>query len=122
MTLNGSLAGLVAITAGCAVADGVGSIIIGIVSGFLVCFGVWFLDYKLHVDDPVGAVAVHGFNGAWGTALQSASLTAPTACSTAAASTSSGCSCIGVAAIAIYTFVVMFIVFKALQATPSACV
>ena len=40
---------------------------IGIVAGLLVCFGVWFLDYKLHVDDPVGAVAVHCLNGIWGT-------------------------------------------------------
>ena len=66
MCLNASLAGLVAITAGCDVVSGLGAIIIGIVSGFLVCFGVWLLDHKLHVDDPVGAVAVHMFNGLWG--------------------------------------------------------
>ncbi len=67
MCLNASLAGLVGITAGCDVCDAFGSICIGIVSGFLVCFGVWFLDYVLHVDDPVGAVAVHMMNGIWGT-------------------------------------------------------
>ncbi len=67
MCLNASLAGLVGITAGCDVTDALGSIIIGAVSGVLVVFGVWFLDYKLHVDDPVGAVAVHCFNGVWGT-------------------------------------------------------
>lgn len=67
MCLNASLAGLVAITAPCDVTDAFGSIIIGIVAGLLVCFGVWFLDYKLHVDDPVGAVAVHCLNGIWGT-------------------------------------------------------
>ena len=67
MCLNASLAGLVAITAPCDVTDCFGAIVIGIVAGLLVCFGVWFLDYKLHVDDPVGAVAVHCLNGIWGT-------------------------------------------------------
>ena len=67
MCLNASLAGLVAITAPCDVTDCLGAIIIGFVSGLLVCFGVWLLDYKLHVDDPVGAVAVHMMNGIWGT-------------------------------------------------------
>ena len=67
MCLNASLAGLVAITAPCDTADALGSAIIGIVSGLLVVFGVWFLDYVLHVDDPVGAVAVHMMNGIWGT-------------------------------------------------------
>ena len=67
MCLNASLAGLVAITAGCDVMDAFGAIMVGIVSGLLVCFGVWFLDYVLHVDDPVGAVAVHMMNGLWGT-------------------------------------------------------
>lgn len=67
MCLNASLAGLVAITAGCDVTDAFGSIVIGAVAGVLVVFGVWLLDYKLHVDDPVGAVAVHCFNGIWGT-------------------------------------------------------
>ncbi|MEE1032310.1 MAG: ammonium transporter, partial [Ruminococcus sp.] len=52
MCLNASLAGLVGITAGCDVTDAFGSIIIGIVSGLLVVFGVWLLDYKLHIDDP----------------------------------------------------------------------
>lgn len=67
MCLNASLAGLVGITAGCDVMDCFGALMVGIVSGFLVCFGVWFLDYVLHVDDPVGAVAVHMMNGLWGT-------------------------------------------------------
>ena len=66
MCLNASLAGLVAITAGCDVTDAFGSIVIGAVAGLLVVFGVWFLDYKLHIDDPVGAVAVHCLNGIWG--------------------------------------------------------
>ena len=67
MCLNASLAGLVAITAGCDVVDALGSIVIGAVAGLLAVFGVWLLDYKLHVDDPVGAVAVHCMNGIWGT-------------------------------------------------------
>lgn len=67
MTLNASLAGLVAITAPCADVDALGSVIIGAVSGLLVVFGVWLLDYVLKIDDPVGAVAVHCFNGIWGT-------------------------------------------------------
>lgn len=67
MCLNASLAGLVAITAGCDVTDAFGAIVIGAVSGVLVVFGVWLLDYKLRVDDPVGAVAVHCLNGIWGT-------------------------------------------------------
>ncbi len=67
MSLNASLAGLVAITAPCDVTDALGATIIGFVAGLLVVFGVWFLDYKLHVDDPVGAVAVHMLNGIWGT-------------------------------------------------------
>lgn len=67
MCLNASLAGFVAITAGCDVTDALGAIIIGSVAGLLVCFGVWFLDNVLRVDDPVGAVAVHMMNGIWGT-------------------------------------------------------
>lgn len=67
MCLNASLAGLVAITAPCDVTDAAGAIIIGAVAGLLVVFGVWLLDYKLHIDDPVGAVAVHCLNGIWGT-------------------------------------------------------
>ena len=67
MCLNASLAGLVAITASCDVTDAFGAIIIGAVAGLLVVFGVWLLDHVLHIDDPVGAVAVHCMNGIWGT-------------------------------------------------------
>lgn len=67
MCLNASLAGLVAITAPCDVTDTTGAIIIGAVAGVLVVFGVWFCDNVVHVDDPVGAVAVHCLNGIWGT-------------------------------------------------------
>ena len=67
MCLNASLAGLVAITAPCDVTDCFGAIVIGSVAGLLVVFGVWLLDNKLRIDDPVGAVAVHCMNGIWGT-------------------------------------------------------
>lgn len=67
MCLNASLAGLVAITASCDVTDAFGAIVIGIVAGILVVFGIWLLDYVLRIDDPVGAVAVHCLNGIWGT-------------------------------------------------------
>ena len=67
MCLNASLAGLVGITAGCDALDAFGSAVVGIVSGFLVVAMVEFIDLKLHIDDPVGAVAVHFANGVWGT-------------------------------------------------------
>ncbi|MBO6137379.1 MAG: ammonium transporter [Lachnospiraceae bacterium] len=66
MCLNASLAGLVAITAPCDVTDCLGALVIGAVAGLLVPFAVWLLDYKLRIDDPVGAVAVHCMNGIWG--------------------------------------------------------
>jgi Amt family ammonium transporter len=67
MTLNGSLAGLVAITAPCSSVDALGSIIIGLVAGILVVVAVEVMDNVFHIDDPVGAIAVHGINGIWGT-------------------------------------------------------
>lgn len=67
MALNGALAGLVAITAGCATVSPLGSLAIGAVAGLLVVNSVLFIDRILKVDDPVGAVSVHGVCGAWGT-------------------------------------------------------
>lgn len=67
MCLNASLAGLVGITAGCDALDAVGAVVVGIVSGILVVVVVEFLDLKLHIDDPVGAIGVHCANGIWGT-------------------------------------------------------
>jgi Amt family ammonium transporter len=69
MTLNGVLAGLVAITAGCAAVSPAGAVIIGIISGVVVVFSIDFIDKKLKIDDPVGAISVHGVNGALGTLL-----------------------------------------------------
>ncbi|MCQ2354184.1 MAG: ammonium transporter [Clostridia bacterium] len=67
MCLNASLAGLVGITAGCDSLDAIGATVVGVVSGILVVVVVEFLDLKLHIDDPVGAVGVHLVNGVWGT-------------------------------------------------------
>lgn len=69
MTLNGSLAGLVAITAGCDLVTPFGAALIGIIAGFVVVFGIEFIDKVLKVDDPVGAVGVHGLCGAAGTVM-----------------------------------------------------
>jgi Amt family ammonium transporter len=66
MTINGVLSGLVAVTAGCAFVSQWSAIIIGAISGLIVIYATLFVDH-LKVDDPVGAVAVHGFNGVFGT-------------------------------------------------------
>ncbi len=123
MSLNGSLAGLVAITAPCASVDGLGAAIIGAVAGILVVVAVEFIDKKLHVDDPVGAVAVHGVNGLWGGL--SVGLFATT---TAPGSTANGLfygggwhqlgvQALGVLAIAAWTAVTMFLIFKLIKKT-----
>ena len=67
MCINASLAGLVGVTAGCDAVDAIGATVIGLVSGILVVVAVEFIDIKLHIDDPVGAVGVHFVNGVWGT-------------------------------------------------------
>lgn len=69
ITLNGALAGLVAITAGCDVVSPGGAAIIGILAGTLLVFAVEFIDKVLKIDDPVGAISVHGLNGALGTIM-----------------------------------------------------
>ncbi len=67
LALNGALAGLVAITAGCDIVSPGGALIIGILAGIILVFSVEFIDQKLKIDDPVGAISVHGVNGAFGT-------------------------------------------------------
>jgi Amt family ammonium transporter len=67
MMANGLLAGLVAITAPCAFVTSLSAVFIGLIAGVLVCWAIFFVERTLKVDDPVGAIAVHGFNGAWGT-------------------------------------------------------
>ena len=66
MMANGALAGLVAITAPCAFVTAPSAVLIGTVAGVLVCAAVFFIDGKLRIDDPVGAISVHGVNGLWG--------------------------------------------------------
>ena len=66
MIANGGLAGLVAITAGCAYVNSVSAMIIGLIAGLFVCISVWVIENKFKIDDPVGAVSVHGVNGIWG--------------------------------------------------------
>ncbi|RUA19043.1 MAG: ammonium transporter, partial [Flavobacteriia bacterium] len=69
MTLNGALAGLVGITAGCGAVSAVGSLAIGLLCGLAVVFSIEFIDKKLKIDDPVGAISVHGVCGFLGTVL-----------------------------------------------------
>ncbi|MBO4946575.1 MAG: ammonium transporter [Lachnospiraceae bacterium] len=123
MCLNASLAGLVAITAPCDVTDCAGSAIIGIVSGLLVVFSVWFLDNVIHVDDPVGAVAVHFCNGLWGTiavglfATPDAPESAYTGLFYGGGFKLLGIQLLGVAAILAWTAVTMTITFLIIKAT-----
>ncbi len=116
MTLNGALAGLVAITAGCDMVDPFGAACIGILAGFVVVFGIEFVDRVLKIDDPVGAVGVHGLCGATGTLL------------TGLFSTSQGVfyghgfaflgvQALGVASVIAWVAVTMTIVFWALKKT-----
>ena len=131
MCLNASLAGLVAITAPCDVTDAFGAIAIGAVAGLLVVFGVWLLDYKLRIDDPVGAVAVHMMNGIWGTISVGffATNTAPGYSIADASGTELtglfygggfkllGLQLIGFASVAAWTVVTITIVFLVIKAT-----
>ena len=123
MCLNASLAGLVAITAPCDVTDAFGSVIIGAVAGLLVVFGVWLLDFKLHIDDPVGAVAVHMMNGIWGTIATGlfATTTAPGNDSVVGLFYGGGfhqlgLQLLGFASVAAWTVVTMIIVFAIIKA------
>ena len=123
MCLNASLAGLVAITAPCDVTDAFGAVVIGAVAGLLVVFGVWFLDFKLHIDDPVGAVAVHMMNGIWGTIATGlfATTTAPGNDSVVGLFYGGGfhqlgLQLLGFASVAAWTVVTMIIVFAIIKA------
>ena len=123
MCLNASLAGLVAITAPCDVTDAFGAIVIGAVSGVLVVFAVWFLDFKLRIDDPVGAVAVHMMNGIWGTIATGlfATTTAPGNDTLNGLFYGGGFHLLGIqllgfAAVAAWTAVTMTIVFAVIKA------
>ena len=127
MCLNASLAGLVAITAPCDVTDALGAAVIGAVAGLLVVFGVWLLDYKLHIDDPVGAVAVHCMNGVWGTIAVGLFATSSSPAFASAGIreglfygggfTQLGLQLVGFAAVAAWTAVTITIAFLIIKAT-----
>ena len=121
MCLNASLAGLVGITAGCDTMDAMGAFFVGVVSGLLVCFGVWFCDYVIRVDDPVGAVAVHFCNGIWGTiAVGLFATTSAPSCEINGLFYGGGVHQLvlqltGVGSVLLWTGVTMFIVFKVID-------
>ncbi|MGN1432795.1 MAG: ammonium transporter [Ruminococcus sp.] len=122
MSLNGSLAGLVAITAPCADVDALGAAIIGLVAGILVVVAVEFIDIKLKIDDPVGAVAVHGVNGMWGTLSVGLFATGNgqdgiTGLFYGGGFAQLGIQAIGVLAVAAWTIVTMVIVFQVIKHT-----
>ncbi len=110
MSLNGALAGLVAITAGCANVTPGSSIIIGAIAGIIVVFSVLFFD-KIKVDDPVGAISVHGVNGAWGT------LAAGLFNMEGVTAAIIGVQVLGIVSCFIWTFAAAFILFKMIDAT-----
>ena len=121
MCLNASLAGLVGITAGCDTMDAMGAFFVGVVSGLLVCFGVWFCDYVIRVDAPVGAVAVHFCNGLWGTiAVGLFATTSAPSCEIHGLFYGGGVHQLvlqltGVGSVLLWTGVTMFIVFKVID-------
>lgn len=119
MSLNGSLAGLVAITASCDCVDALGSILIGAVAGILVVLVVELLDKKLHIDDPVGAVAVHCANGIWGTIAVGLFSTGADGVGKGlfygGGFSQLGIQLVGFAAVAAWTVVTMVIVFFAIK-------
>ena len=120
MCLNASLAGLVGITAGCDAVDAIGAAIIGAVSGVLVAVVVEFLDLKLHIDDPVGAVGVHMANGIWGTLAVGllANPAAPAGLEGLFYAGNSSClkiQAVGVLSVASYAIITMIISFAAIK-------
>ena len=110
MSLNGALAGLVGITAGCANVTPGSAVIIGAVAGILVVFSVLFFD-KIKIDDPVGAVSVHGVNGAWGTLAAGIFNIGGTSLKIISVQ------CIGILACFVWTFATAYILFKVINAT-----
>jgi Amt family ammonium transporter len=110
MSLNGALAGLVAITAPCANVSPLSAVIIGAIAGVIVVLSVLFFD-KIKVDDPVGAISVHGVNGAWGTLAAGIFNMGGTSLKII------GVQLLGIAACFVWTFVTAFILFKIIDKT-----
>ncbi|MDX1764318.1 MAG: ammonium transporter [bacterium] len=111
MSLNGALAGLVGITAGCANVSIASSVLIGFIAGILVVFSVLFIDKVLKVDDPVGAVSVHGVCGAWGTLAAGIFDTGGFSIKVV------GVQLVGIGAAFLWVFPTAFILFKVIKAT-----
>lgn len=111
MTLNGAIAGLVAITAGCANVSPMSAVIIGLIAGVVVVYSVLFIEKVLKVDDPVGAISVHGVCGAWGT------LAAGIFDVNGFSLEVIGVQALGIAAAFIWVFPTAFIMFKLIQKT-----
>ncbi|MFZ7132684.1 MAG: ammonium transporter [Eubacteriales bacterium] len=116
MTLNGALAGLVGITAGCAAVSPVGAAIIGAIAGFVVVVSVELLDHKLKIDDPVGAISVHGVCGATGTLLVGF-FALDGGVFYGGGFAQLGIQAIGVVSVAAWTMATAFILFKVLDKT-----
>jgi Amt family ammonium transporter len=108
MSLNGALAGLVAITSPCATVLPMSAVIIGAIAGIIVVFSVLFFD-RIRVDDPVGAISVHGVNGAWGTLAAGIFNMGGTSAKII------GVQLLGIGACFIWTFTTAFITFKIIQ-------
>jgi len=115
MTLNGALGGLVGITAGTAAVSMIGSIFIGIISGFVTVFGIEFIEKVLKVDDPVGAVTVHALCGATGTVLVGVFATEG-GLLYGGGLHQLGVQALGVVAVAAWTLITTFILFKVIKA------
>jgi ammonium transporter, Amt family len=114
--LNGALAGLVAITAGCDAVSDIGAVTIGLLAGIILVYAVTFFDYKLHIDDPVGAISVHGIGGMFGTIMvglfaQDGGLLYGGGSSLLISQI------IGVVSIGAWAFIMGFVLFKILKAT-----
>jgi Amt family ammonium transporter len=110
MSLNGALAGLVAITSPCASVSPLSSVIIGAIAGIIVVFSVVFFD-RIKVDDPVGAISVHGVNGAWGTLAAGIFNMGGTSARII------GVQVLGIGACFVWTFCTAFIMFKLIDKT-----
>ena len=122
MCLNGSLAGLVGVTAGCADVDALGAAIIGLVSGIIIVVAVEFVDIKLKIDDPVGAFGVHGVNGIWGGLAVGLFATGKgqdgvTGLFYGGGFNQLGIQALGVVSVAAWTIVTMIIVFQLIKHT-----
>lgn len=110
MSLNGALAGLVAITSPCATVSPLSAVIIGAIAGIIVVFSVIFFD-RIKVDDPVGAISVHGVNGAWGTLAAGVFNMGGTSAKII------GVQLLGIGACFVWTFCTAFVLFKTLDKT-----